>query len=449
MTPKLAIVGRPNVGKSTLFNRLIGRRHALVDDTPGVTRDWREGEARLGHLRFRVIDTAGFEDVSGDSLPARTRVQTEAAIAESDVCLLLIDARAGVMPLDRAFADLLRRSGARVVLAANKCESRAADAGFMEAYELGLGEPIALSAEHGEGLGDLAAVLELAFAEAAEADDQVAEEESGTGRLRIAIAGRPNTGKSTLVNTLVGRERLLTGPEAGITRDAIAIDWSWRGRMMRLIDTAGMRRKARVSGKLEKLSVSETMRAIRLAEVVVVLFDATSAFEKQDLQIADLVIREGRALVIGLNKWDLVADHDATLRDLREKAKRLLPQVRGVPVVPVSGAHGTGLDSLLEAVMGTHEIWNRRVPTAVLNEWLRTALERHPPPAVRGRRVQIRYITQVKTRPPTFAAFSGRPAELPDSYVRYLVNGLRDAFELPGVPIRLHLRKQKNPYTNE
>ncbi|MFW6027700.1 MAG: ribosome biogenesis GTPase Der [bacterium] len=445
MIPTVAIVGRPNVGKSTLFNRLTGKRHALVDDTPGVTRDRREGEGRLGHLRFRIIDTAGFEETRGGSLPARMRAQTERAIAEAAVCLFMIDARAGVTALDQSFADLLRRSGRPVILIANKCEGRAADSGLMEAWALGLGEPVALSAEHGEGLGDLAAALEAALPPAEEWAEEEAEE-AAEGEVRIAIVGRPNVGKSTLINTLLGEERLLTGPEAGITRDSISVTWAWRGRTVKLFDTAGMRRRARVVEKLEKLSVSDTVRAIRFAEVVTILMEAESAFEKQDLQIADLVIREGRALVIGLNKWDQVEDRQAKLAELREKAERLLPQVRGVAVVPVSGEQGTGLDKLLSAAFSAYEIWNRRVPTSALNDWLAAALERHPPPAVRGRRVRIRYMTQVKSRPPSFAAFSSRPAALPESYTRYLVNGIRDAFDMPGTPIRLFFRKPKNPY---
>lgn len=450
MKPTVAIVGRPNVGKSTLFNRLTGKRHALVDNTPGVTRDRRQGDGRLGHLHFTVIDTAGFEEAVGDSLPARMRAQTDAAIAEADICLLMVDARAGVTALDRNFADILRRSGRPVVLIANKCEGRAADAGLMEAYALGLGEPVALSAEHGEGLGDLAAAMAAALPALAEEEAQTDEREDAgaeeDGPLRIAIVGRPNVGKSTLINTLLGEERLLTGPEAGITRDSISVTWNWQGREVKLFDTAGLRRRARVVEKLEKLSVSDTLRAIRFAEVVIILMDEDAAFEKQDLQIADLVIREGRAPVIGLNKWDRVEDPQARLAELREKAGRLLPQIRGVPVVPISGEQGTGLDNLLEAAFSLYEVWNRRVPTSALNEWLADAVERHPPPAIRGRHIRIRYITQVKTRPPTFAAFSSRPAQLPESYTRYLVNGIREAFDMPGVPIRLFLRKQKNPY---
>lgn len=447
MKPTVAIVGRPNVGKSTLFNRLTGKRHALVDDTPGVTRDRREGEGRLGHLEFRVIDTAGFEEATGDTLPARMRAQTERAIADADVCLFLIDARAGLTALDQNFAELLRRSGQPVVLIANKCEGRAADPGLMEAYALGLGEPVALSAEHGEGFGDLAAALGAALPPPEEMGEaEVAEGAEAGEEVRIAIVGRPNVGKSTLINTLLGEDRLLTGPEAGITRDSISVSWDWRGRHVKLFDTAGMRRRARVVGKLEKLSVSDTVRAIRFADVVIILMEAEAAFEKQDLQIADLVIREGRACVIGLNKWDVVEDRQAKLADLLETAERLLPQIRGVPVVPVSGAQGTGLDKLLAAAFSAYDIWNRRVPTSALNDWLADALERHPPPAVSGRRIRIRYITQVKARPPTFAAFSSRPAQLPESYVRYLVNGIRGAFDMPGTPIRLFLRKQKNPY---
>jgi GTPase len=448
MTPAVAIVGRPNVGKSTLFNRLVGKKLALVDDRPGVTRDRREGEARLGPLQFRVIDTAGLEEAESGSLLARMRAQTEAAIADADVILFVVDARAGILPADKPFAEMARRSGKPVVVIANKAEGGQGMAGAYDAFSLGLGEPVPLSAEHGEGLADLFEALQshLASAEEDEADD----EEQGADRpLKVAIVGRPNAGKSTLVNRLIGEERLLTGPEAGITRDAIAIDWSWRGHPIQLYDTAGLRKRARVQDKLEKLSVADALRAVQFAEVVVVLLDATIPFEKQDLSIVDLIEREGRALVIGLNKWDLVADKPGLLKELREDAARLLPQVKGAPVVPISSLAGEGLERLMDAVFQVAEVWNRRIATAKLNEWLEAALEANPPPAVAGRRIKIRYMTQVKARPPHFAIFGNQLDALPKSYTRYLVNGLREAFDLPGVPIRISLRTSKNPFEKQ
>ena len=448
MTATVAIVGRPNVGKSTLFNRLVGQKLALVDDRPGVTRDRREGEARLGPLSFRIIDTAGLEEAEEGSLLRRMRDQTEAAIAEADVVLFLMDARAGVLPADRPFADLVRRSGKPVVLVANKAEGGAGLAGAYDAFALGLGEPVPFSAEHGEGMGELFDALLPHVGEAGDNQDEKDEDAEGdpSKPLRVAIVGRPNAGKSTLINRLIGSERLLTGPEAGITRDSIAIDWEWRGRPIRLFDTAGLRKRARVEDKLEKLSVADALRAIRFAEVVVALLDATIPFEKQDLSIVDLVEREGRAVVIGLNKWDLVADKAGLLKELREEAARLLPQVRGAPLVPLSGLAGEGLDRLMQAVTGAYEVWNRRIPTAKLNQWLEGALSANPPPAVSGRRIKIRYMTQAKARPPTFALFGNQLDALPKSYTRYLVNGLREAFDLPGAPIRVSLRTGKNPF---
>jgi GTP-binding protein len=472
MTLTVAIVGRPNVGKSTLFNRLVGRRLALVDDKPGVTRDRREGEASLGDLEFRVIDTAGLDDADTESLGGRMRRQTEMAITGADVCLFMIDARAGITPLDRHFASLVRRSGAAVILVANKCEGKAGEPGLYDAFSLGLGEPVALSAEHGEGTSDLYAALK-AFSEAngAEAgarpgrerktvpvadtllepgEDGDEEADLGPDRpMRVAIVGRPNAGKSTLINKLLGEERLLTGPEAGITRDSISVDWQWRGQPIKLFDTAGLRRQARVVEKLEKLSVSDALRAIRFAEVVILTIDATQPFEKQDLQIADLVAREGRALVIAVNKWDLVEDAQKTKRFLEEECERLLPQVRGVALITVSALAGKGLDRLIAATLEAYAAWNRRVPTAALNRWLAEALERHSPPAARGRRIKLRYMTQAKARPPTFIVFCSRPEELPEAYTRYLINGLREAFDLPAVPIRLQLRKGRNPYAEK
>jgi GTP-binding protein len=456
MTFTVAIVGRPNVGKSTLFNRLVGKRLALVDDTPGVTRDRRHGEARLGHLRFSVIDTAGFEEATGDTLEARMRRQTERAVAEADVALLLIDARAGVTPLDKHFADVLRRGRTPVVLVANKCEGRGGQAGLFEAYELGLGDPVPISAEHGEGMAELIDALrpyarDVEAAPEGEGAPAAAEvEEADDGRpVQLAIIGRPNVGKSTLINRLIGEERLLAGPEAGITRDAIAVSWDWRGRRLKLWDTAGLRRRARVVAKLERLSTADTLRSIRFAHVAILLLDATDMLEKQDLTIARMVLDEGRGLVVAANKWDLVADKPAALRRLRDRLEASLPQARGVPAVTVSAQTGQGLDKLLEAALEVYRLWNARVATAALNRWLEAVTEAHPPPLVSGRRLKLRYATQVKTRPPTIALFASKPEDLPEAYQRYLVNSLRERFALPGVPIRLLLRKGKNPYAGE
>ncbi len=441
---RVAIVGRPNVGKSTLFNRLVGRRLALVDNLPGVTRDRREGEARIGGLEFIAIDTAGLDEAAPDSLAGRMRAQTEAAVRSADVSLFVVDARAGLTPLDRHFAELLRALGKPIVLVANKAEGRAGEAGLLETYALGFGDPIAMSAEHGEGLGELHDAI-LAFA--GEDDGQGGEEaESGDRPIRVAVVGRPNAGKSTLINRMIGEDRLLTGPEAGITRDSIAVDWRWGDRDFRLFDTAGLRRKARVEGKLEKLAVGDALRAVQFAEVVILVLDVGQPFEKQDLQIADLVESEGRAIVIALDKWDLVADRQRTMAGLKEQAERLLPQLAGVTLVPVSGVTGEGIDRLMKAVIEAHGLWNKRVATARLNRWLPEILERHPPPAVAGRRIKLRYLTQAKARPPTFVAFCSRPEALPDAWRRYLVNALRGDFRLPGVPIRLTLRKGDNPY---
>jgi len=445
MTPTVAIVGRPNVGKSTLFNRLVGKKLALVDDRPGVTRDRREGEARLGDLEFRIIDTAGLEESTEESLLGRMRAQTEAAIGDADVILFVVDARVGILPADRPFAEMVRRSGKPVILIANKAEGGAGMAGAYDAYSLGLGEPVPLSAEHGEGMADLFEALMPYFPEPGDED----EEEDPNKPLQVAIVGRPNAGKSTLINRMVGEERLLTGPEAGITRDSISLDWEWRGKAVKLFDTAGLRKRARVEDKLEKLSVADALRAVRFAEVVVVLLDATIPFEKQDLSIVDLVEQEGRALVIGLNKWDLVADKPGLLAELKEKASRLLPQVKGAPVVPLSGLAGSGIDPLMKAVFQVYETWNRRISTAKLNQWLQEAIDANPPPAVSGRRIKIRYMTQVKSRPPHFAIFGNQLDALPKSYTRYLVNNIREAFDLPGVPIRVSLRMGQNPYDKE
>jgi GTPase len=435
-----AILGRPNVGKSTLFNRLVGRRLALVDDTPGVTRDRREGEGRIADLAFRVVDTAGLEEAAAGSLAGRMQNQTERALADADVALLVIDAREGVTAADRHFADWLRRSGKRVVLLANKAEGRAVLPAIGEAYRLGLGDPVPVSAEHGEGLGELYERL----APFSRPDEP--EPEESDKPLQLAIVGRPNVGKSTLVNRVIGDERVLTGPEAGITRDAIAVDWIWDGHPMRLIDTAGLRRKPRVEGKLEQLSVGDALRSIRFAQTVILVINALQPLERQDLTIARLVENEGRALVLALNKWDLVDEPAALLKQVRERVSVSLPQLQGVAVVPVSGLTGFGLDALMKAVAAAGEVWNRRVATADLNRWLEAVQQRHPPPLVAGRRLRLRYITQVNTRPPSFALFASKPGELPDSYRRYLVNALRREFDLPGTPIRMMLRKGKNPY---
>ncbi len=450
MTFTVAIVGRPNVGKSTLFNRLVGQRLALVDHEPGVTRDRREGEARLFDLSFRVIDTAGLEEAFDESLEARMRAQTEQAIAAADLALFLVDARAGVTPLDEHFAAWLRRGGTPLVVVANKCEGQIGDAGLAEAHGLGLGEPVALSAEHGLGLSDLYdAIREIREraarpAEALPPEGAAAEDEEGA--LQLAIVGRPNVGKSTLVNRLIGEDRLLTGAEAGITRDAIAVDWRYKERAIRLVDTAGLRRRPKVVGKLEKLSVADTLRAVRFAQVVVLLVEAEAPMEKQDLTIARMVVDEGRALVVAVNKWDACRDRQGAMKTLRDRLERSLPQTRGLPVVTISALQGRNLDRLLDAVLAAYEVWNRRVPTAALNRWLETVTARHPPPAPGGRRIKLRYMTQPKTRPPTFAIFCSKPQELPGAYLRYLENALREDFDLPGTPIRIHFRKGKNPY---
>ena len=465
MSFSLAIVGRPNVGKSTLFNRLVGRKLALVDNQPGVTRDLREGEARLGPLRFTAIDTAGLEDATDDSLPGRMRRLTERAVEMADVCLFVIDARAGVTPVDEVFADILRRSGTPVILAANKAEGQAGEAGALEAWGLGLGDPLRLSAEHGEGMEDLITALmpmaqefeARAASEAPEVEVSVEADEDEVRAittekpLQIAVVGRPNAGKSTLVNALLGEERMLTGPEAGITRDAISVALDWGGVPVRIFDTAGMRKKARVQEKLEKLSVGDGLRAVRFAEVVIVLLDASIPFEQQDLRIADLAEREGRAVVVAVNKWDVEPEKQQKLKDMREAFERLLPQLRGAPLVTVSARTGRGLDRLQAAVMTAHEVWNRRVPTAALNRWLTEMTVAHPPPAPGGRRIKLRYATQAKTRPPGFVIMCSHPEKMPESYARYLVNGLRADFDMPGTPIRLTFRGQgdKNPYKDK
>ena len=441
---KLAIVGRPNVGKSTLFNRLAGKKLAIVDDQPGVTRDRRFATGRLGDLDLDLIDTAGFEDVTDESLEARMRAQTELAVDEADVALFVIDAREGVTPGDQIFAEVLRRKNKPVVLAANKSESKASEAGVLEAFGLGFGEPIPISAEHGEGMADLFAAV------AAHApDDDEDDADDADKPINIAVVGRPNAGKSTLVNAIIGEDRLLTGPEAGITRDAIPVDWEWGDRRVRLVDTAGLRKKARVQERLEKLSTGDSIRAITFAEVVLLIMDATHPFEIQDLQIADLVEREGRALVFVLAKWDLIEDPQAKLKEFQEEVDRLLPQVRGSPMVALSAETGRGLERLLPAVLKAHGDWSTKVKTRDLNDWLRMAVERHPPPAVNGRRVKPKYVAQTKARPPTFVLFASRADQLPDHYRRYLINSIRESFDLPGVPIRLSVRSNKNPFAEE
>jgi GTP-binding protein len=467
----IAIIGRPNVGKSTLFNRLVGKRLALVDDRPGVTRDRRSGEASLMDLEFEIVDTAGLEITGAETLEGRMRAQTEIAIASADLVLFMVDVKVGLTPQDLDFAELCRRRAAKVVLVANKAEARGAESGVLDAFSLGLGEPITISAEHGMGMGELRDAIVEALGEEAFADplagdepewweedapavpaegDEAEEAEipayDATKPLRIAIVGRPNAGKSTLINRFLGEDRMLTGPEAGITRDSISVEWDWRGRKIKMFDTAGLRRKARIQEKLEKLSVADALRAVKFAEVVVIVFDVTIPFERQDMSIVDLVVREGRAPVIAFNKWDLVEDRQAVLATLREKTDRLLPQARGVKAVTVSGETGEGVDRLMRAIAETHEVWNRRISTAKLNQWLSRTIAHHPPPAVAGRRVNIKYMTQVKSRPPTFMISTSRPEALGTSYTRYLINGLRENFGLFGVPIRLGLRKTENPY---
>ncbi|HWD58993.1 MAG TPA: ribosome biogenesis GTPase Der [Stellaceae bacterium] len=448
----VAILGRPNVGKSTLFNRLVGRRAALVDDTPGVTRDRREGQGRIADLEFRVIDTAGLEEAAPTTLAGRMRAQTERSLDLADVVLLVVDAREGITAPDRHFGGWLRRSGKPVVLIANKAEGRTELAAVGEAFALGLGDPVPLSAAHGEGFAELYDRLRdfapLPEEHPAESESE-AEAERGERPLQLAIVGRPNVGKSTLVNRLLGEDRLLTGPEPGITRDAISLDWEWQGRKIRLVDTAGLRRRAHVQEKLERLSVADTRRAINFAGTVVLVVDALEPFGRQELTIANLVAEEGRALVIAANKWDAVTDKPAALRQMRDRIATSLAQLHGVSLVPISGLAGSGLDALMKAVLAADAVWNRRVPTPALNRWLAAIQQHHPPPLVGARRLRLRYMTQANTRPPTFALFASKPGELPDSYRRYLVNALRQDFDLPGTPIRLMLRKGENPYARD
>jgi len=449
MSFTVAIIGRPNVGKSTLFNRLVGKRLALVDDTPGVTRDRRFAEASIASLEFNVIDTAGLEEAHEDSLEGRMWEQTSAAIEEADVCLFLVDSRAGIIPDDRTFAKILRKAEKPVILVANKMEGKPGESGYYDAFSLGFGDPVPISAEHGQGMADLHdAIVEAVGQDVAYPVERQEDDNDENRVLKIAIVGRPNAGKSTLINQMVGEERLLTGPEAGITRDSISVDWEWRGRTIRLYDTAGMRKKARVQEKLEKLSVSDGLRSIQYAEVVIVVLDVTIPFEKQDVQIIDLIIREGRAPVIALNKWDLVEDRQETLKELLLQSQEAISQVKGLKVVPISAETGEGLDKLMEAVEEVDEAWNRRIPTSPLNRWLEGVQYHHPPPAVSGRRIKLKYVTQAKSRPPTFMVSSSRADALPDSYVKYLINSIRREFKLDAVPIRLFVRKGENPYAN-
>ena len=444
----VAIVGRPNVGKSTLFNRLTGKKLALVDDMPGVTRDRREGEGQLGGLAFKIVDTAGLEDARDASIESRMRQQTEEAIRIADVVLFMLDSRQGVTPQDEIIAKSLRRGDTPIILVANKAEGRAGITGIGEAFALGLGDPVPLSAEHGEGLGDLFDALLPHIAPPDDGSEDAAEGEEGPERIHVAIVGRPNAGKSTLLNALLGEERVLTAPEPGTTRDAIAVDFPHADRILRLVDTAGLRKKARISDRLEQMAADDTLRVIRLAHVCVLVIDAVSVLDKQDLAIARWVVEEGRALVIAVNKWDAVADRQAVLTQLSDRLQTSLAQVTGVETVTISALKGQRLDTLLDAVLKAYDIWNKRISTGQLNRWLAAMQGAHTPPLAKGRSNRLRYMTQVKGRPPTFALWLSQPGELPESYQRYLINGLREPFGLTGVPIRLLLRGGKNPYAD-
>ena len=444
MIPTVAIVGRPNVGKSTLFNRLVGRRLALVDDRPGVTRDRREGEAKLVGLNFRVIDTAGFEDEDPQTLPGRMRAQTEAAVRDSDAALFLVDAREGLTPLDEEIGRWLRVESTPVIVVANKAEGRASESGILEVFRLGLGEPVAISAEHGEGIADLFEALRPHVEhEHFETDGELADRRDP---LKLAVVGRPNAGKSTLVNRMVGEERMITGPEAGITRDSISLDWEWDGRPVRLVDTAGLRKRAKVEDKLERLSVADTKRAIDFSEVVVLLLDATRGLEAQDLRIAAQVIEEGRGLIIAINKWDVAENASSLFNGIKDALGEGLAQLRDVPLLTVSAKTGKGIDTILKVAFEIRDAWGRRVSTGELNRWFEHAIEANPPPAPKGKRIKLRYITQVKSRPPSFVVFGNRTDELPESYRRYLLNALRRDLKLGAIPLRLDFRGRGNPF---
>ncbi|NNC72935.1 MAG: ribosome biogenesis GTPase Der [Sphingomonadaceae bacterium] len=443
--PVIAIVGRPNVGKSTLFNRLVGKKLALVDDRPGVTRDRREGDAHMFGCDFRLIDTAGYEEDDPQSLPGRMRAQTERAVADADAVLFLFDARAGLTPLDEEIARWLRSSATPIILVGNKAEGRAAEPGLYESYGLGFGDPVAISAEHGEGMADIFQPLRAIIDALPEADDEL--EEDGDHPLKLAIVGRPNAGKSTLINKMLSEERLITGPEAGITRDSIAIPWQWQGKPVELIDTAGMRKRAKVQDKLEKLSVADGLHAVDFAEVVVLMLDATLGLEAQDLKIADNVLQEGRALIIAINKWDIAEDRKGLFEGISKALDEGLAQVRGVRLIAISAKTGKGTDELMEAAFAVRDAWSRRVSTGELNRWFRGAIERNPPPAPGGRRIKLRYITQARTRPPSFVLFGTRVDQLPQSYQRYLLNGIRKDLGFGAVPVRLNVRAPKNPFT--
>ena len=456
MSFTIAIIGRPNVGKSTLFNRLVGQKLALVDDEPGVTRDRREGQARLYDLDFTIIDTAGLDEGAKGSLTARMQEQTETAIELADALLFVIDARVGLTPTDRAFADFARKANKPVVLVTNKAEGKHGEIGAMESYALGLGDPVQISAEHGEGMGDLHEALSALMPEPAEEEEEEIEgvedwsdEEIAQRPIRVAIVGRPNAGKSTLINHLLGEERLLTSPEAGTTRDSIAVEITWQGRQFRVFDTAGLRRRSRIEEKLEKLSVADALRAVRFAEVVVMMMDAQNRFEEQDLRIADLIEREGRAIVLAVNKWDLVERKPNQISQLRTDADHWLPQVKGAPIVAVSGLMGEGIDRLMKGIEDAYAVWNRRVSTSALNRWFEQAVDANPPPAVSGRRLKLNYITQAKARPPSFILFCSRADAVPTSYLRYLTNSMREAFGLPGTPVRISLREKANPFAHK